>query len=88
MLASNKIKQVFFKAMAVSVRLYGCTTWTPTNRMGEKVDVNYAKMQPAILNKCRKQPMQKQINKQTKNFKKQNNSNSTATHLPSHKSSK
>ena len=35
----------------VSILLYGCTTWTLTKRMEEKLDGNYIRMLQAILNK-------------------------------------
>ena len=33
---SDKIKQGFFQALAVSVILYSCTTWTFNETVGEK----------------------------------------------------
>ena len=47
---TDKMKRSFFQAAVVSILLYGCTTWTLTKRL-EKLDVNYARMLPAILNK-------------------------------------
>ena len=40
----------FFQKAAVSILLYGCTTWTLTKRL-EKIDGNYTRMLCAILNK-------------------------------------
>ena len=48
----DKIKRDFFQAVAVSILLYGCTTWTQTKRMEKKLRV--------ILNKYRKQHYTKQ----------------------------
>ena len=48
---SNKMKCSFFQAVVVSILLYGCTTWTLTNRLEKKLDGNYTRMLRAILNK-------------------------------------
>ena len=37
---TDKMKRTFFQAAVVSIRLYGCTTWTPTKRL-KKLDSNY-----------------------------------------------
>ena len=71
---SNKIKQGFFQTVAVSVLLYGCTSSTQTKCIEKNLDGNYTRMLRAVLNKSRKQHPQ--------------NSNCTATYLPSHKPSK
>ena len=44
------MKRSFFKAVVVSILLYGCTTWTLTKRMEKKLDGNYTRMLRAILN--------------------------------------
>ena len=44
----------------VSILLYGCTTWTLTKRIEKKLDLNYIRMLPAILNKSRRQHPTKQ----------------------------
>ena len=44
-------KQDFFQAMAMSVLLYGCTTWALTKRMEKKLDGNHTRMLHAVLNK-------------------------------------
>ena len=51
---TDKMKRSFFQVAVVSILLYGCTTWTLTKRL-EKLDGNYTKMLPAILNKSRRQ---------------------------------
>ena len=48
---NDKIKRSFFQAAAVSILLYGCTTWTLTKRLEKKLDGNYKRMLRAILNK-------------------------------------
>ena len=48
---SDKIKRDFFQTMAVSILLYGWTTWTLTKR----IDGNYTRILRAILNKSWKQ---------------------------------
>ena len=48
---TDKIKRCFFQAAVVSIRLYGCTTWTLTKRLEKKLDGNYTRMLRAILNK-------------------------------------
>ena len=40
-----------FQAAVVSILLYGCTTWTLTKRLEEKLDGNYTGMLRAILNR-------------------------------------
>ena len=56
------MKRSFFQAAAVSILLYGCTTWTLTKRMKKKLDGNYTKMLRAILNKSwRQYPRQQQL---------------------------
>ena len=48
---NDKMKCSFFQAAAVSILLYGCTTWTQTKRLEKKLDCNYTRMLRAILNK-------------------------------------
>ena len=70
---TDKIKQ-FFPGSIVSMLLYGCTTWTLTKRMAEKLDGNYAGMLLAILIKSWRQHPK--------------NSSCTVTYHPSQKLSK
>ena len=58
---TDKIKRSFFQAAVVPILLYGCTTWTLTERMKKKYgDGNYTRMLRAILNKSWKQHPTKQ----------------------------
>ena len=41
---TDKMKRSFFQAAAVSILLYGCTTWTLTKRMEKRLDGNYTRM--------------------------------------------
>ena len=52
---TDKMKRSFFQAAVVSILLYGCTTWTLTERLEKKLDGNYTRMLRAILNKSRRQ---------------------------------
>ena len=52
---TDKMKRSFFQAVVVSILLYGCTTWTLTKRLEKKLDGNYTRMLPAILNKSWRQ---------------------------------
>ena len=45
----DKIKRIFFQAAVVSIRLYGCTTWTMTKRLEKKLDGNCIRMLRATL---------------------------------------
>ena len=45
----------FFRAAAVSILLYGCTTWMLTKWLEKKLDGNYTRMLWAILNKSWRQ---------------------------------
>ena len=57
-----KMKRSFFYAAVMSILLYGCTTWTPTKRMGKKLDGIYTRMLGSILNKSwRQQPSKQQL---------------------------
>ena len=49
------MKRSFFQAAVVSILLYGCTTWTLTNRLKKKLDSNYTRMLRAILDKSWRQ---------------------------------
>ena len=53
---TDKMKRSFFQAAVVSVLLYGCTTWTLTERLEKKLDGNYTRMLRAILNMPWQQP--------------------------------
>ena len=48
---TDKMKRSFFRAAVVSILLYGCTTWTLTERMEKRLDGNYTRMLQAISNK-------------------------------------
>ena len=52
---TDKMKHSFFQAAAVSILLYGCTTWTLTKRLKKKLDGNYTRMLRAILNRSSRQ---------------------------------
>ena len=59
---TDKMKRSFFQAAAVSILLYGCTTWTLTKRLKKKLDDNYTRILRAILNKSwRQQPTMHQL---------------------------
>ena len=45
------MKRSFFQAAVTLILLYGCTTWTLTKRLENKLDGNYTRMLRAILNK-------------------------------------
>ena len=47
---SVKIKEDFFQAVAVSILLYGSTTWTVTKQMVKKLDGNYTRILHIVLN--------------------------------------
>ena len=56
------MKRSFFQAAAVSILLYGCTTWTLTKRLEKKLDSNYTRMLWAISNKSwRQHPTKHQL---------------------------
>ena len=71
---SNKIKRNFFQAAVVSILLYGCTTWTLTKHIEKKLDGNCTRMPQAVQTNPGSNIPQ--------------NSNCTATYLPSLKPSK
>ena len=52
---TDKMKRSFFQAAVVSILLYGCTTWTLTKRLENKLDGNYTRMLRAVLNKSWRQ---------------------------------
>ena len=59
---TDKMKRSFFQAAVVSILLYGCTTWTLTNRLEKKLDGNYTRMLRAIFNKSwRQHPTRHQL---------------------------
>ena len=59
---TDKIKHSFFEAAVVSILLYGCTTWMLTKLMEKKIEGNYTRMLPAILNKSwREHPTKQQL---------------------------
>ena len=59
---TDKMKRSFFQAAVVSILLYGCATWTLTNRLKKKLDGNYTRMLRAILNKSwRQHPTKHQL---------------------------
>ena len=59
---TDKMKRSFFQAAVVSILLYGCTTWTLTKRLENKLDGNYTRMLRAILNKSwRQHPTRHQL---------------------------
>ena len=58
---TDKRKRSFFQAAVVSILLYGCTTWTLTKRMENKLNSKYTRMLRAILNKSWRQHPTKQL---------------------------
>ena len=52
---TDKLKRSFYQAAVVSILLYGCNTWTLTNRLEKKLDGNYTRMLREILNKSGRQ---------------------------------
>ena len=59
---ADKLKRKFFQTVVVSVLLYGCTIWTLTKRLENKLDGTCMKMLRAIWNKTWKQhPTRKQL---------------------------
>ena len=62
LLMTIKMKRSFFQTVIVSILLYGCTTWTLTKRLEERLDSNYTKMLRAILNRSwRQHPTKQQL---------------------------
>ena len=58
---TDKMKRSFYQAVAVSILLCGCTTWTLTKCMDKKLDGNYTRMLPAILKNSKRQHPTKQV---------------------------
>ena len=59
---ADEIKRSFFQVAAVSILLYGCTTWTLTKWLEKKINGNYTRMLRAILNKSwRQHPARHQL---------------------------
>ena len=48
---SDEIKWDILQAVAMSILLYRCTTWTLTKYIEKKLDENYTRMLHAVLNK-------------------------------------
>ena len=58
----DKMKRSFFQSAVVSILLYGCTTWTLTERLEKKLDSTYTRMLLAIFNKSwRQHPTKHQL---------------------------
>ena len=57
----DKIKSSIFQTAVMSILLNGCTTWTLTKRMEERLDGNYTRMAWAVLNKSWRQHPTKQL---------------------------
>ena len=57
---SDKIKEDFLKAVAVSILLCRCTIWMLIKCRAKELNANYARMLHAILNKSWKQHLKKQ----------------------------
>ena len=56
------MKRSFFRAVAVSILLYGCSTWTLNKWLENKLDGNYTRMLRAIINKSwRQHPTKHQL---------------------------
>ena len=59
---TDEMKRSFFQAAVASILLYGCTTWTLTERLEKKLNGNYTRMFRAILNKSwRQHPTKHQL---------------------------
>ena len=59
---TDKMKRSFFQAAIKLILLYGCSTWTLTKWLEEKLDGNYTRMLRAILNKSwRQHPTKQQL---------------------------
>ena len=71
---SDKIILEFFQAEAISVLMYGCTIWTSTKRLENKLDVNYTRVLCVVLTNLGSSSLQ--------------NSGCITTYLPSQKLSK
>ena len=73
---TDKMKRSFFQAAVVSILLYGCTSWTLTKRLEKKLGGNFTRMLRAILYKSYIASNIEQ------------NTNYSATYIPSRKLSK
>ena len=49
---TDKMKRCFFQAAVVSILLYGCTTWTLTKRLENKLDGKYTRRLRATPHKA------------------------------------
>ena len=59
---SDNIVWEFFQVVAVSVLLYGCTTWTQTKVLEKKLDGKYIRMLYTVLkNSSMKYPTKRQL---------------------------
>ena len=59
---TNKMKRSFSQLTVMSILLYGCTIWTLTKRKEKRLDGNYTRLLPAILNKSwRPHPTKNQL---------------------------
>ena len=58
---SDKIKREFFRAVAVSVLLNGCTVWTLPKRLDNKLDGNYTRILRAVLKKVLEAALYKRV---------------------------
>ena len=59
---TDKMKRSSFQEAVVSILLYGCTIWTLTKRMEQKLDGNYTRMRGVILKKSwRQHPTKHQL---------------------------
>ena len=59
---TDKMKRSFFKAVVMSILLYGWTTWMQTKQLEKKLDEDYTRMLLAILNKFwRQHPTKHQL---------------------------
>ena len=52
---SNKMKEVFFQTVAVSILQYGYTTWTLTKYTEKKLNGKYTRIPRSVMNKSWKQ---------------------------------
>ena len=52
--------EYIFQAVAISLLLYGCTSWTLMKPLEKKLDENYPRMLHMVLNKIWKQLLTKQ----------------------------
>ena len=57
---SERIKWEYFRALAVSILLYGCTSYTVRKQLEKKLNGNYTMMLRTVMNKSGKQYPTKQ----------------------------